>query len=803
MQWTLGDAHVDLGQRSVRWPDRTVDLTAQEVELLRFLALSHGRAVERDVLLERVWGYAPNTRTRAVDHAIHRLRVKIEVDPDAPRFLQTVRGLGYRLALEAPTAPRAEMVGLVGREAMLGALREAVARSSRVTVVGPAGIGKTTLVRAWAAEAGVPVIDLSGVDADGVPAALAAAVDVPIAPGAAGRLAIDRVGRALAGRGHRQVVIDDVSRADGPVVSATVDAWNGVGVRTVVTSQLPLGIGGEHLFTVGPLSDPHTAELLERESGADRLPRGRELDTLVAHLGGHPLSIVLASAHLRRLRAQAVLELLAGGAEVATAAVGAGIAGLPPGCVDTLYALALAPGLPLSAVQAATGHPMRTLQRHLERLHDSALVGQGPVVVELVRVAVLAQRRGAIEARLADHLLATGEDGPVVPMLAQRLGAEDPSRAARLWLAVGRPMLLRGPAQLEWIDQAVMLGTGLERAEAHVVRAAVRTLVGDLEGARADLDAAEPHATGRLAIEVRMRRGWLALFEGELTTAEQCLRDARARARREAEPDLEAATEVRLASVRHRQGDAGAAVRHLQGALGLYEGLGDRTQTARTRSNLAMMHVELGAHRDARRALEAALESDREAGIWAAVPQHLLNLAGLHLDLGELEDARRRLAEARERAVHFGDTETEGLALLSGGIVDLLDGRSGAALVQLTRGRTLLQQANNRSTAGIAWAYCALANACAGDPGEGASCLAEARHLLQPANLAALDALLEIVDATLALASGGSSGVSRESRYGTDGPDPSEASASLSFVRIAQRVYAAERARRVRSAPTR
>lgn len=73
-----------------------VSLTRTEFLLLCELASSPGRVLSRDVLLENVWGYDYFGDGRVVDAHIRRLRKKIEPDPSDPRFVVTVRGLGYR-----------------------------------------------------------------------------------------------------------------------------------------------------------------------------------------------------------------------------------------------------------------------------------------------------------------------------------------------------------------------------------------------------------------------------------------------------------------------------------------------------------------------------------------------------------------------------------------------------------------------------------------------------------------------------------------------------------------------------------
>jgi len=75
---------------------RPVDLTAKEFELLKLLMRHPNRVFTRDFLLEHIWGYDYFGSTRTVDMHISRLREKIEDDPAASTFIQTVRGVGYK-----------------------------------------------------------------------------------------------------------------------------------------------------------------------------------------------------------------------------------------------------------------------------------------------------------------------------------------------------------------------------------------------------------------------------------------------------------------------------------------------------------------------------------------------------------------------------------------------------------------------------------------------------------------------------------------------------------------------------------
>jgi len=95
----IGDVTVDFGKGEVIDPDgERSNLAEKEALILRLLVERAGEVVSRDEILERVWGYEVSPSTRAVEHMVVRLRKAIEPDPERPRYLNTVRGLGYRFS---------------------------------------------------------------------------------------------------------------------------------------------------------------------------------------------------------------------------------------------------------------------------------------------------------------------------------------------------------------------------------------------------------------------------------------------------------------------------------------------------------------------------------------------------------------------------------------------------------------------------------------------------------------------------------------------------------------------------------
>lgn len=92
----FGDAEVDFGRCELRRAGKPVDLTALEFKLLAALIRSGGKVLSRDHLLDLVWGHDTFVTDRVVDNHIVTLRKKVEPDPSKPRYIVSVRGLGYR-----------------------------------------------------------------------------------------------------------------------------------------------------------------------------------------------------------------------------------------------------------------------------------------------------------------------------------------------------------------------------------------------------------------------------------------------------------------------------------------------------------------------------------------------------------------------------------------------------------------------------------------------------------------------------------------------------------------------------------
>jgi DNA-binding response OmpR family regulator len=91
-----GDLRIDPARREVTIGGRTVDLTPKEFELLSLFASHPGRVYSRKYLLENIWDYTYSGYDRTIDSHINRLRAKIEENPEEPKMVLTVWGVGYK-----------------------------------------------------------------------------------------------------------------------------------------------------------------------------------------------------------------------------------------------------------------------------------------------------------------------------------------------------------------------------------------------------------------------------------------------------------------------------------------------------------------------------------------------------------------------------------------------------------------------------------------------------------------------------------------------------------------------------------
>lgn len=94
--YEIGRLKVDFERHEVLINNEKVELTLKEFELLEILIKNKGKILRRETLLDKVWGYEHIGETRTVDVHIRYLRKKVEDDDKNPKFIETIRGVGYR-----------------------------------------------------------------------------------------------------------------------------------------------------------------------------------------------------------------------------------------------------------------------------------------------------------------------------------------------------------------------------------------------------------------------------------------------------------------------------------------------------------------------------------------------------------------------------------------------------------------------------------------------------------------------------------------------------------------------------------
>jgi two-component system alkaline phosphatase synthesis response regulator PhoP len=94
--FTFGKVEVDYAGQTVKVKGRPQEVSTREFKLLKFLIDNEGRVLDRQTILNKVWGFDYYGTSRTIDNFITKLRQKIEDDPENPDYILTVRGTGYK-----------------------------------------------------------------------------------------------------------------------------------------------------------------------------------------------------------------------------------------------------------------------------------------------------------------------------------------------------------------------------------------------------------------------------------------------------------------------------------------------------------------------------------------------------------------------------------------------------------------------------------------------------------------------------------------------------------------------------------
>ena len=96
--FAFGNVSIDFRRAEVVREGKPVSLAAKELQLLRYLIDNRERIVPREEIMQRVWEYSTEASSRTIDTHVAWLRQKLEENPQTPRYIQTVRGKGYRFS---------------------------------------------------------------------------------------------------------------------------------------------------------------------------------------------------------------------------------------------------------------------------------------------------------------------------------------------------------------------------------------------------------------------------------------------------------------------------------------------------------------------------------------------------------------------------------------------------------------------------------------------------------------------------------------------------------------------------------
>lgn len=95
----FGSISVNFSAREVQKDGKTLEISPKEFELLKFLIQNKNKVLDRKLILNKVWGYNYYGTARTIDNFITKLRQKIENNPNQPKYILTVRGVGYKFSL--------------------------------------------------------------------------------------------------------------------------------------------------------------------------------------------------------------------------------------------------------------------------------------------------------------------------------------------------------------------------------------------------------------------------------------------------------------------------------------------------------------------------------------------------------------------------------------------------------------------------------------------------------------------------------------------------------------------------------
>lgn len=572
----FGNIEVDPERRELSVDGAARHLEPRAFDLLLHLVNHRDRVVSKEELLDEVWGDQFVSES-ALTTRVKEIRQATGDDGIRQETVRNFRGRGYRWVASETESPAAPL-DLVGRIDDAAELERLLAGSSLVTILGPGGAGKTTIARRLAveyrdAQDGLTFVELAHVSR---PEAVLPAIALEAGIHAAAhdeRTSLD----TLAGL-NGLLVLDNCEHLIERVAVVVQELLNRGGpIRILATSRERLGVSGEQVFSLTPLSAPAARELLERRlaEGApgarlegepqtvdrllelvDRLPLGIEMvapylpilgvEGLLAHVGSR-LDLLQSPNRGADPRHRDLQSLVAWSLDL-----------LEPASLQTLIDMSVFSGpaaveqlaavLDRSEAELAVGPLTDLASKSLVVVDDS-----GPLptfgLLETVRAAVSARRDPSVDERHARSTAATAREvgarllTPQEPEAAvefDRLTRE--IRSARGWASVNDPRLERRlilsaavyAHERQWPEPAVwatelVADTPIGELDPHLssVLASDASNRGDFDRARALAERALTATTPAVRASALDTIANVGLYTGELELARRAGAEAR------------------------------------------------------------------------------------------------------------------------------------------------------------------------------------------------------------------------------------------------------------------------------------